>query len=279
MPLARPLRNRIVGFLVIVSAILMILPVLLNDSQEKHREKLQENDNIIMFDHDAEKAEAEGPQLLHDDPAFADLQAPEDDLPQPDSAASSLYTGPNPDAAPKQADSAVTAPEFDNIPPQMTTVQPVQPARPQNQGTEILTAQPAPQRPQQSAQPPRSNGNTEILTAPAPQRVQTARTAPAVQPQPKPAAAPQSSQSATGSMPQGAFSVQVGVFSQRANAQKVVSKLQQAGIQAYLQNANVNGTQMVRVYAGSASSREALTSLQQKIDALTSLKSRIVPVK
>ena len=77
----------------------------------------------------------------------------------------------------------------------------------------------------------------------------------------------------------GAYTVQVGVFSQESNAQNVVKKLNAAGISSRIEKVQVNGRSLNRVYAGSGNSRSALQNLLPQIEKLTGAKGKIVSVK
>ena len=93
----------------------------------------------------------------------------------------------------------------------------------------------------------------------------------------KPAA--NKSESAAKPADKGAYTVQVGVFSQDSNAQNVVKKLNAAGISSRIEKVKVNGRTLNRVYAGSGNSRSSLQKLLPQIEKLTGAKGKIVNVK
>ena len=244
MAVTSKLRNRIVGFLIIVSLILLVLPVLLKDQPQT---PAQVNEDIIAVDEHGALTDENGGLLSSAETDYATLLAPEDDLkdnPPP-------LTAPSPDAAPRPASSSPASSA---------------PAASADQ-TEILTAaKPA----QPSARP-----DTEILRAPAkpaPAPVQSAqKTAPR---QSAAAAAP-----AASGKPSGAYTIQVGVFSQQSNAQNVVKKLQAGRISAFTEKVTINGKEMVRVYAGSGKTQQELQPVLTQVEKLTGAKGRIVSTR
>lgn len=250
MAVTSKLRNRIVGFLIIVSLILLVLPVLLKDQPQT---PAQVNEDIIAVDEHGALTDENGGLLSSAETDYATLLAPEDDLkdnPPP-------LTAPSPDAAPRPASPAPASSA---------------PAASADQ-TEILTAAKSAQpsaEPQPSARP-----DTEILRAPAkpaPAPVQSAqKTAPR---QSAAAAAP-----AASGKPSGAYTIQVGVFSQQSNAQNVVKKLQAGRISAFTEKVTINGKEMVRVYAGSGKTQQELQPVLTQVEKLTGAKGRIVSTR
>lgn len=75
---------------------------------------------------------------------------------------------------------------------------------------------------------------------------------------------------------QGAYTVQVGVFSSKANADGVISKLKASGISARQVPAVINGRNLIRVYAGNASTREGAEGIARRVQQITGTRGSIV---
>ena len=239
MAFGSKLRNRIVGVLVIVSIILILLPVMMQDRPVPNEPI---NEKPIAVNEDGAITDANG-LLASQSPDYADLLEPYDDL---------------------------------------------------NKNEEVLNAQPLPAAP---------TGKVEVLDLPddgpfagsntgkqavadgnnAPKEEILVAKKPALESKPaenkvtKPAA--NKSESAAKPADKGAYTVQVGVFSQDSNAQNVVKKLNAAGISSRIEKVKVNGRTLNRVYAGSANSRSSLQKLLPQIEKLTGAKGKIVSVK
>ena len=84
----------------------------------------------------------------------------------------------------------------------------------------------------------------------------------------------QQKRNASGS--QGSYTVQVGVFSSKANADGVISKLKAAGISARQVPAVINGRNLIRVYAGSASTREGAEGIARRVQQVTGTKGSVI---
>lgn len=79
-----------------------------------------------------------------------------------------------------------------------------------------------------------------------------------------------------GSRPNANFVIQVGVFAKRDNADGVVAKIKKAGISVYAIEVKSNSKTLYRVYAGHANSRSALSKQVAQIDKLCNTKSKVV---
>lgn len=79
-----------------------------------------------------------------------------------------------------------------------------------------------------------------------------------------------------GSRPSDPFVIQVGVFAKRSNVDSVVAKLKKAGISVYAIEVKSANKTLYRVYAGHANSRAALNNQVAQIDKLCRTKSKIV---
>ncbi|MBO8416538.1 MAG: SPOR domain-containing protein [Proteobacteria bacterium] len=262
MSVSKKLRNRIVGGLIIFSLLLLVLPALMEKPEAPEHSA---NEDIIAVDENGALTDSNGNLLSAVETDYATLLAPEDDMPKSEPQ---VDNGPLPSVQPSPQSNL-----NDNVPG----------------GTEILTAQkpqqPAPAAQAQNKPAPAPSSGTEILRAPAKQgaAVSSAAAKPQAQP-PVEAARPAPSKGseilkAAAGTPSGAYTIQVGVFSQTANAENVVRKLKAGSIPAYTEKVTINGKNMVRVYAGSADSREALQQTLKSVETLTGAKGKIVKSK
>ncbi len=251
MAIAVTLRNRIVGFLIIISILLIALPALLGRSPQQ-----TPDDAKALAGHGSVSSD-----LNLAEPDYSSLLAPEDDsshglisenpelLAELTGANSSAPTTPS--AAAAGQDNVEQLSFTNDNPPQRTAV------------TEPAVSSDKPQE--------------EVLVA-ANARTNTAPAAPAASPAPAsaPAAAPQAAPSAASSSGTGGFTVQVGVFSQKSNADRVMNILRNAGITPRSETVTSEGREMIRIYAGDGD-RSSLESLVSKIDEAAGVKARIVP--
>ena len=248
MAVTKALRNRIVGFLILLSLILMVLPLLISEPNTQGVAQ-QANEDIIAIDKNGALTDENGNILTVAEPDYATLLAPEEDH------TTLTLTAPDPSAAPQL--------KTDNTEVLTAANQPSSPA-PVEQLTapkqEILTA------PQVKPAPAPTPSNTEILRAPA-------------KAEPKPAPVASATPAPTATVPQSGYTIQVGVFSQQSNAENAVRKLRAGNLTAYTEKVTINGKNMVRVYAGQASSRQALEPVLKQVERLTGAKGKIVSRK
>ncbi len=253
MSVSRTLRNRIVGGLIIFSLLLLILPALIDRRDTAVSSSGSSgSDNLIAIDENGALQDDQGRLLINSEPDYATLLAPVDDMPK----STAVQTGSSSSAQKTESSS----------------------------GTELLTDRNTAAAPVIVETPlpaPAATPAPASAPAPAATEILTAKNPPAVSPSPAPAPAarPVSSntpKAAAGSTPSGAYTIQVGAFSKADNAETMVRKLNAGNIQAYTENITVNGTQMIRVYAGSASSQQALEPLLKSVEQLTGAKGRIV---
>ena len=276
MAISTSLRNKLVGFIIVASTILIFLPVLLSKDMIK---KDAPDNNAVAITPNGALRDANGNLVPQGQPNVEQAlnisgqnnalvltgQAPQRGGPQPE-------LNPNLAANSNVAnDNSVEMLEFsrpqaqNSRPPQALGPAPL----PSNKQPEILEAKPKPQN--QAKQP-------EILTA---------KNKPAAtnnKPASKPAATSNSSSSASGtkviagSKPSERFVIQVGVFAKRSNADNVVAKIKKAGISVYAIEVASNNKVLYRVYAGHANSRSALNAQVAQIDKLCGTKSKIVSI-
>lgn len=275
MAISTSLRNKLVGFIIVASTILIFLPVLLSKDMIK---KDAPDNNAVAITQNGALRDANGnlvPQGQPNVEQALNISGQNNALVLTGQAP---QRGPQPELNPNLAansnvanDNSVEMLEFsrpqaqNSRPPQALGPAPL----PSNKQPEILEAKPKPQN--QAKQP-------EILTA---------KNKPAAtnnKPASKPAATSNSSSSASGtkviagSKPSERFVIQVGVFAKRANADNVVAKIKKAGISVYAIEVASNNKVLYRVYAGHANSRSALNAQVAQIDKLCGTKSKIVSI-
>lgn len=275
MAISTSLRNKLVGFIIVASTILIFLPVLLSKDMIK---KDAPDNNAVAITQNGALRDANGnlvPQGQPNVEQALNISGQNNAL---------VLTGQAPQRGPQPElnhnlaansnvanDNSVEMLEFsrpqaqNSRPPQALGPAPL----PSNKQPEILEAKPKPQN--QAKQP-------EILTA---------KNKPAAtnnKPASKPAATSNSSSSASGtkviagSKPSERFVIQVGVFAKRSNADNVVAKIKKAGISVYAIEVASNNKVLYRVYAGHANSRSALNAQVAQIDKLCGTKSKIVSI-
>lgn len=275
MAISTSLRNKLVGFIIVASTILIFLPVLLSKDMIK---KDAPDNNAVAITQNGALRDANGnlvPQGQPNVEQALNISGQNNALVLTGQAP---QRGPQPELNPNLAansnvanDNSVEMLEFsrpqaqNSRPPQALGPAPL----PSNEQPEILEAKPKPQN--QAKQP-------EILTA------QNKPAATNNKPASKPAATSNSSSSASGtkviagSKPSERFVIQVGVFAKRSNADNVVAKIKKAGISVYAIEVASNNKVLYRVYAGHANSRSALNAQVAQIDKLCGTKSKIVSI-
>lgn len=278
MAISTSLRNKLVGFIIVASTILIFLPVLLSKDMIK---KDAPDNNAVAITQNGALRDANGnlvPQGQPNVEQALNISGQNNALVLTGQAGQAPQRGPQPELNPNLAansnvanDNSVEMLEFsrpqaqNSRPPQALGPAPL----PSNKQPEILEAKPKPQN--QAKQP-------EILTA---------KNKPAAtnnKPASKPAATSNSSSSASGtkviagSKPSERFVIQVGVFAKRSNADNVVAKIKKAGISVYAIEVTSNNKVLYRVYAGHANSRSALNAQVAQIDKICGTKSKIVSI-
>ncbi len=259
MALAKTLRNRIVGFLIIISVLLISLPALLSHDGKKS----DAGRSVVAVNSHGAVTTDDG--LLQGQAAsdYAALLAPEDDtnegLISENPALLQTPTGPHqgtalPDAIPAPAPARASAQSQTQAPAKSATQSPATGA------PEQLVAAPRPAAPAPSAAP-KSAPREEILVANAP------------------SSSAASKQALTGNPKTSAYTVQVGVFSQKSNADKLVAALKKAGLNAIEENVQVNGKNLIRVYAGGAANRNDLNEALALVQSTAKVQGKIVSVK
>lgn len=267
MALGVTLRNRIVGIIIVVATFLIALPLLLSEGSIKR----PTHDAIAVTEQGA-VVDAQGKAVHQSEP---DVQRALN-LPQRKETAApvtevltakrlkTVTAGKGSSAEPEILTAPhLAAPENNrgsNVRPvhtEILTADKDTSSRPVH--TEILTADNVkPQAPVRPAQ-------TEILTAP-----------------PRPAASAANAANASGEQvivgrrPTQRYVIQVASLSQRANADNVIKKLQNAGYAVYAVRVKSNGRDLYRVYAEQANNRDQLTASLARINKLCATNGRII---
>ncbi|MDY6323236.1 MAG: SPOR domain-containing protein [Succinivibrio sp.] len=262
MAFGKKLRNRIIGFLVIVSLVMILLPMMM-----KPEDTYRKSDSSIAVDQNGALTDGSG-RMAGGGQDYSDLLAPVEDVavdPQ-EVARNNAQSG----ARPGPDEGSPFAAERDRAIP----------SDPQAQVEQLKSAQQTPVQNTASQNQSAVQGNSETLTS---------SRKPQPQAQPKPQAKPEKrdsketlvssrqpkpqSQAVSG---KGGYAVQVGVFSQQANADKVIAKLRAAGISCRSVIMELSGRKAVKVLAGSASSREAAASIAARVQQITGTKANVV---
>ena len=253
MAISVTLRNRLVGFTIVAATLLIFLPVILSKDMIK-----RPNPDAIAVNEQGAVLDSSG-NLVHQ--GQADTQRA---LNMGQHGELTLSSVNNQNVAGTATGSAPVAP-----PKPVTT--------PERSKTELLTA-PAVER-----KPETTTARTEILTAPPkPATKPAAKPEPeiltAAKPAPKPAAKPASGGDdvIAGTRPTQRYVIQVGVFSQRTNAENVVNKITKAGYSVYAIKVKSNGRELYRVYAAQSNNRDQLNPILTRVNKLCGTKGTII---
>ena len=253
MAISVGLRNRLVGFTIVAATLLIFLPVILSKDMIK-----RPNPDAIAVNEQGAVLDSSG-NLVHQ--GQADTQRA---LNMGQRGELTLSSVNNQNVAGTATGSAPVAP-----PKPVTT--------PERSKTELLTA-PAVER-----KPETTTAQTEILTAPPkPATKPAAKPEPeiltAAKPAPKPAPKPASGGDdvIAGTRPTQRYVIQVGVFSQRTNAENVVNKITKAGYSVYAIKVKSNGRELYRVYAAQSNNRDQLNPILTRVNKLCGTKGTII---
>lgn len=241
MALELKLRNRIVGLLVIASAILIALPALINHDEESNKDETIKKENINQNTFATSTNEKDYTQLLTDNNTQS-LDINNDALVLDKSIHDSVNND-NPFAVEPQKNISTTTQNTTNVNKKTEVLQSQTPAK----KTEVLVANKTP--------------NKETLTTKGPNRVT------------------KDDQFASYTQIKGKFSVQVGTYSKQTSAKNMAGKLQSAGISSYFQTISKNGNDLIRVYAGSSSNKDDLKAIKDKVQKVTGTLGIIVKVQ
>lgn len=290
MSITKNIRNRVVGILVVISIVLILLPFL--NMNDKDNSKPQD-DNAIAINQNGAVTDTNG-QLVtagNSDSVetnYSDmLEAPIDDTKgaanalsnvQKDAPASSPFDALNNNQVVNPSNSNQATSDLEVPNDNMFASANLETATPtgaKNSATVVTTAtsntSTLPSANTKVApQAPKSNTvKTETLKS---SRVQATQGANANKPkvQSPASTAPKSN------LVTGTFAAQIGVFSQKSYVTDNVAKLKKAGFNAQTQSVNINGKSMVRVFAGTAKTRQAADAICRSAKAKVGLDCRIL---
>ena len=265
MSISKSLRNRLIGLLVIVSLIMIIVPAMMDPRQVY----VQDEDAIAVNDQGA-ILDKNGQLVSPAEHDYTDLLAPEDDtlsstgnvptIPVTNNNNAPLITGNSP-----QGQEELEVPDDNMFGPAPTIIdaKPLNSQKDQSLYSSSQTQEVLPSAHNASPSPKKSE--TPVANA---SKQNTAQNKPAV-------SAPKSANTSSVKA-KGDYALQVGVFSNKNNADSVLTKLKMLGYKPVTQVINVNGKSAVRIYAGFADSREAAKSLASEIQNRTGYKCNVV---
>ncbi|MCK0515232.1 SPOR domain-containing protein [Anaerobiospirillum sp. NML120448] len=289
MVISKSLRNRLVGFAIVASSILIFLPVILS------------KDVIVKQNPDAVAVDSNGAVLNQEGQLTYQPSANMEQALNINNQNGVLNLTPEPNnnnLAQQQESNNQGSVDVDS------SVEMLEFSKPNNanananiNGTEILTANNNKVNSAPTQAQPNKTQEPEILTASKPSantpvkkpavekkepEILVAQKAPS-KPQATPASAKNNANSKddvlAGTRPNERFVVQVGVFSKKDNAMNVVNTLKKAGISYYaVKVVNANGSSFYRVYGGRSNNKAELSSLSARIDKLCGTKSKVVPL-
>ena len=256
MAISNNLRNRLVGFAIVASSILIFLPVILSKDVivKSTPEAVVINQNGAVLNEEGKltyqsNANFEQALNIHGNNDELALAASNNNNRAPDAFESAkVQSSPTiPNVA--HTDNGVEMLDFSRpAPPPEVEILTSAPKAPEPVKSEILTAKKAPKEP-------------EVLVAK----------------KDPPKAVSADKNVIAGTKPSERFVVQVGVFSHKSNALNVVKQLQGAGISVYAVKVS-DGRELYRVYGGRSNNKKDLLPLVEKINKLFGTKSAIVPI-
>lgn len=262
MAISNNLRNRLVGFAIVASSILIFLPVILSKDVI-----VKSTPEAVVINQNGAVLNEEGKLTYQSNANFEqalNIHGNNDEL--------ALAASNNNNRAPDAFESAKvqSSPTIPNVAHTDNGVEMLEFSRPAPPPeVEILTSAPKAPEPVKKAEPVKS----EILTAkkaPKEPEVLVAKKDP-------PKAVSADKNVIAGTKPSERFVVQVGVFSHKSNALNVVKQLQGAGISVYAVKVS-DGRELYRVYGGRSNNKKDLLPLVEKINKLFGTKSAIVPI-
>lgn len=292
MAISTSLRNRIVGFLIIASTVLIFLPVILSKDM-----MTRENNQAVAVDQNGAIKDKNGQLQIQSTPDLEQalalggqsgtLPAPQVQKQPSAQQQNQLASNKKPDHAQQNQGVEILGGPSKNQNASigngvvMNDFSANTPAKKQESESEraheILTASRPAQKPAAAPAKPAPQvkpaaPKTEVLVANnAKKNPPAAAAAPVAQ---KPI--PQGVKVVAGTRPSESFVVQVGVFGKKENADNIVRKLKGAGISYYMvADSNGNRT-LYRVYAGRSNNRNELNNLVPQINKLCGTQSKVV---
>lgn len=264
MSISKSLRNRLVGLLVIVSLIMIIVPAMMDP-----RQVYTQDENAIAVNDQGAVVDKNGQLVSPAEHDYTDLLAPEDDTLSSTGNVPAIPV-PNNNNAPLIAGNSSQVPEELEVPddnmfgpaPAIIDAQPLNSQSAQNSFNKAQSQEVLPSAHNTS------QGQNKTDTLVSNNKPNTSQS--------KPATATSNSVSSNNIKARGDFALQVGVFSNKNNADSVLAKLKMSGYKPVTQVINVNGKNAIRIYAGFANSREAAKNLASEIQSRTGYKCNVV---
>ena len=284
MAVSNTLRNRLVGFGIVASSILIILPLILSKDMITKRtpDAIAVNGNGAIVNEKGELAYKDQADLnlalnVNSDRGTLQL-AGEQKNPAPDLNDGPVTAGQDNGVEMLEFSRPETSPSGEILTSNRAPAAAPSGQAVQSGGTEILTPS-KPAQNAQTAQSQRPQGNShEVLVSDRNPPKKEVKPAPAPAPaKPSPGPGSNDEEIIAGSRPGERFVIQVGVFSKKDNAMKVVKILQGDGIPAYAVRVNTNGRELFRVFGGRSNNRNDLNTLVERVNRLCGTKSKIVP--
>lgn len=279
MSISSGLRNRLLGFAIVISGVIILLPLVLSKDvlQRQDPQAIAVNSQGAIYDEHGNLTYQSSPDLegVLNIQSGANPNAEQvytssrNELPSTnigDSAAN---------LAEASSDNSVEMLEFsagglENQDRDM--------GRPVASSEEILTAE----RSEIAVQPKPVTPKEETLTVNSKPVEQTQPPKPPIGNSIGNSAAPTKDQDGSkviaGTKPKANYTIQVGVFSKKANVDNLVKNISQAGINVYAVEVKTGDRTLYRVYAGSANNRNDLNDELKRIEKIVNAKVRIVAI-
>ncbi len=247
--LSKSVRNRIVGLLVLLSLVLIMVPFLLKSNDDF---KVNRSADAIAITKDGAVTDDAGQLVSANEHDYSDLLDPEDDLPKDGSQSKPLSS----------ESAALTTARPNSTAPHMPKYQEIEEALPSVPAPAVSVTEDSLKSSRLSTASNESNDNVLRSNRTKDKSVKASDTAPkSTKPELKNASK---------------YAAQVGVFSKKAGADKVVSELKKAGFKPTTEKDNVNGVLSIHVYAGVSSNRDEILKICKKVSEKTAKNNCIV---
>lgn len=248
MNLSKSLRNRIVGILVLLSVVLIFIPALMSRGGSEKAES--GSSNSIAITKDGAVTDERGQLVSANEHDYSDLLDPVDDTAGAPKKESPFEIAKN------NSNSQNSQGSYDLLPPELEDAEPSNTAYANEslKVNETLTSKKV------NAQ---NQPKSEVLHSSSASRNN-------VQAKPN-----SSAKSSSNILASGSYAAQYGVFSQQKGADTAVKNLKQLGFSPVTQRVNVNGKDVIKVYAGVSKNRSQAMAIVKKCSAKTKVKCLI----
>ncbi|MBR1612879.1 MAG: SPOR domain-containing protein [Succinivibrio sp.] len=254
MNLSKSLKNRIVGILVLLSIVLIFIPALMS---RENTDPAQSNVQSIAITKDGAVTDERGQLVSANERDYSDLLDPIDDTVVTPSKESPFEIAKNNASKDnkKQENFELAVPELEDAIPTNTAY-----ASEALKTQETLTS-----KKQTVAQ---NNSNTEVLRSNNSKNNQKPAATNSRNNTPK-------KQTSSNVLSSGSYAAQYGVFSQQKGVDTAVANLKKLGFAPVTQRVNVNGKDVIKVYAGVSKDRKQAMAIVQKCSDKTKTKCLI----